>query len=147
MEYCTLRGEQPAPAHFDASAMTKWMACLTKLEQLKEEKGDDNGPPPELKMLSNWATWEEQFVTYLGCTWNAIASTPLSYIVREHTEVDDAHHTMNYPLIDADLVDTSLLHGESFTLDNHRVFNLLKPLLVGGPGCPFIQPLNWVKDE
>ncbi len=44
--------------------------------------------------------------------------------------------------VDDDLVATSNLEGETFPHDNKRVFDILKPFVMEGPGWPFVQAFS-----
>ncbi len=44
------------------------------------------------------------------------------------------------------MVATSILEGKTFSRDIKRVFDILKPFVMEGPGWPFVQPFNRRRD-
>ncbi|KAI2494620.1 hypothetical protein MHU86_19898 [Fragilaria crotonensis] len=148
-DYCILRGDAPNPAHFDERAVTRFLNRLTELEEIDRAKkdGDDTKDPPKLASMTAWPTWVELFTTYLSQHRSVVAGTPLVYIIRDNDEVapDDLARN-DWDSVDNDLVATSILEGETFSRDNKRVFDILKPFVMEGPGWPFVQPFNRKRD-
>jgi hypothetical protein len=73
--------------------------------------------------------------------------SPLCHIViREDTVVTPETHNAVYEDHDAQLVATTLLQGDWFTLDNHRIYDELKNLIVKGPGWSCIKGFDRNKD-
>ena len=148
-DYCILRGDAPNPAHFDERAVTRFLNRLTELEEIDRAKkdGDDMKDPPKLGSMTAWPTWVELFTTYLAQHRSVVAGTPLVYVIRDNDEVapDDLARN-DWDSVDDDLVATSLLEGETFSRDNKRVFDILKPFVMEGPGWPFVQPFNRKRD-
>ena len=72
----------------------------------------------------------------------------MSYIViRNKDEVtDEDRASEDWDLVDDDLVGTSVLGGVAVAHDNKRVYDLLNPLVMEGPGWPFVQPFNRKRD-
>jgi hypothetical protein len=70
----------------------------------------------------------------------------LSYIIRDHDEVTDDHHAAIYQDHDTQLVATTTLEGDWFSLDNHRVYDEFKALVLKGPGWSFIKTIDRLKD-
>jgi hypothetical protein len=60
--------------------------------------------------------------------------------------VTEAHHNIVYEDHDAQLVATTLLEGDWYTLDNHRVYDEFKALVLKGPGWSFIKTFDHQKD-
>ncbi len=58
----------------------------------------------------------------------------------------DIHHNAVYEDHDARLVATTSLQGDWFTLDNHRVYDKFKALVLKGPGWSFIKQFDHLKD-
>jgi len=148
-DYCILRGDAPNPAHFDERATTRFLNRLTELEEIDRAKkdGDDTKDPPKLASMTGWPTWVELFTTYLSQHRSVVAGTPLAYVIRDNDEVapDDLARN-DWDSVDDDLVATSILEGETFSRDSKRVFDILKPFVMEGPGWPFVQPFNRRRD-
>jgi hypothetical protein len=86
------------------------------------------------------------FTTYLGRVKGA-ALSPLSYLVRDHTEVTDDIRTAEYASVQEKLIATTALSGAHFDLDNRTLYDEYKPLVVDGPGWSFIKRFDKAKDE
>ena len=115
---------------------------LTELEEVALAKKDSNEKKdlPKLASMSGWLTWVELFHTFLAWHKSAIAGTPLSYIIHDKDEVtDEDRASEDCNLVDEDLVDTSVLSGVACA-------HVLKPLVMEGPGWPFVQPFNRKRD-
>ncbi len=142
INYRSLWGQDFPPASFDANTITKLLGRVGKLQQLIEsDKAESPVTPPPFTCFSKWPKREEVFLTYLAHS-RAAAHTRLSYFVRQHTDVAAELLTKEYPSLDKDLIDTILLSGEMYRIDNKQVYAMLKPLMVDGPGWPFIQGQN-----
>ena len=148
-DYCILRGDAPNPAHFDERAVTRFLNRLTELEEIDRARkdGDETKDPPKLASMTAWPTWVELFTTYLAQHRSVVAGTPLAYVIRDNDEVapDDLARN-DWDSVDDDLVATSILEGETFSRDSKRVFDILKPFVMEGPGWPFVQPFNRRRD-
>jgi hypothetical protein len=148
-DYCLLRGDVPNPAHFDERTTSRFLNRLTELEEIARAKkdGDDTKEPPTLSLMTSWPTWIELFMTYLSQHRSVVAGTPLVYVIRDKDEVapDDLARD-DWDSVDDDLVATSILEGETFTRDNKRVFDILKPFVMEGQGWPFVQTFNKKRD-
>jgi hypothetical protein len=122
---------------------------LTELEEIDRAKkdGDDTKDPPKLASMTAWPTWVELFTTYLAQHRSVVAGMPLAYVIRDNDEVapDDLARN-DWDSVDDDLVATSILEGDTFSRDNKRVFDILKPFVMEGPGWPFVQPCNRKRD-
>ena len=67
----------------------------------------------------------------------------MSYTIRNKNEVTDKDRASeDWNLVGDNLVATSVLCGVAFARDNKRAYDLLKPLVMEGPGWPFLQPFN-----
>lgn len=148
-DYCILRGSVPNPAQFDDRTTTRFLNRLSELEEIAQAKKDGNEgkEPPKLASMAAWPTWVELFTTYLAQHRSAVAGTPLTYAIRDTDEVAPADLARDdWDSVDDDLVATSVLAGETFARDSKRVFDILKPLVMEGPGWPFVQPFNRKRD-
>ena len=118
------------------------MALVTK------DGGNEKKDPPKLASMSGWLTWVELFHAFLARHKSAIAGTPLSYIVicNKDEVTDEDCASGDWDLVDDDLVAMSVLRGGAVARDIKRVNELLNPLVMEGPGWPFVQPFNWKGD-
>ena len=148
-DYCILRNEVPNPADFNDRAITRFLHRLTELEEVDVAKkdGGEKKDPPKMASMSGWPTWVELFQTFLAQHKSAVAGTPLSYIIREKDAVTAEDLARDdWDSVDDDLVTTSVLSGVAYARDNKRVYDLLKPFVMEGPGWPFVQPFNRKRD-
>jgi len=74
------------------------------------------------------------------------AKCPLSYVFRDHAQVGPEHHLANYDDHDARLIATTELQGPWFEIDNQRVYDEFKSLVLKGPGWSFIKGLDRTKN-
>jgi hypothetical protein len=104
------------------------------LERPRTDTQEDNSPdkPSERSDLIKWEIFWERLKTYLSRIHGA-TKCPLSYVIREHQEVTDEHHNAVYEDHDVRLVATTALEGDWYTLDNHRVYDEFKALVLKGP--------------
>jgi hypothetical protein len=145
-DYCILRGDAPNPAQFDERATTRFLNRLMELEEIDraKEDGDDTKDPPKLALMTAWPRWVERLTTYLSQHRSVVAGTPLAYnVIRDNDEVAPDNLARNtWDSVDDNLVATSILEGETFSRGNKRVFDILKPFVIEGPGWPFVPPFN-----
>jgi len=123
------------------SAVSRY--ALEKLRKSVED--DDIDKPSELSDLTKWDIFWERFKSYIGQKRGA-AKCPLTYVFRDEAEVLPAAHAEVYDDHDARLVATTLLQNDWFDLDNHRVYDEFKALVVKGPGWSFIKTFDRRKD-
>lgn len=148
-DFSLARGQEPAPAQFAGNTINTWMARLTELGEIKKEADNDKDikEPAKLKDFSKpWETFEEEWLTYLGRHRNVTTGQPLTYIVRDHEDVEPEMLTETYQTIDDNLCATADLTTDQAKRDNQRVFDLLKPLVLGGDGWHHIQSYKRTKD-
>ena len=77
---------------------------------------------------------------HISQLWNPESNVPLTYLIHDAKEPADTDAL--YESIDKDLITTMALHGKVYNADNTQLFNMLKPLILGGPGWSFIQTYN-----
>jgi len=106
---------------------------------------EDISKPKELFDLSNWEKFWEQWRSYMSRLRGA-AKCPLIYVFREHQLVDADMYVVNYNDHDDRLVNTTALTGPWFTLDNQRVYDEFKTLVLKGPGWSFIKSYDRTKN-
>jgi hypothetical protein len=117
------------------TAVARYALDLLRSE-LKEEETIDK--LKELTDLIKWETFWEQWKTYMGRLRGA-AKCPLSYVFRDHEQVDPAMHLQVYEDHDARLIATTELQDSWYEIDNHCVYNEFKALVLKGPGWSFIK--------
>jgi hypothetical protein len=117
------------------------------LETLRAEIQEDEVPdkPGELSDLTKWEIFWERWKSYLSRLRGA-AKCPLLYVIRDQEEVTHAEYDAIYHDHDARLVATTILEGDWYTLDNHRVYDEFKALIIKGPGWSFVKAFDRAKD-
>jgi hypothetical protein len=60
--------------------------------------------------------------------------------------VDPSYFTLVYSSIDDDLVNTASHNNASYRIDNGILYDLLKQLIIGGDGYPFMQKFDCLRD-
>ena len=118
---------------------------MTELEEIARAKkdGDNTKEPTKLMKMTAWPTWVELFTTFLVQHRSVVAGTPLSYVIRDKDEVvPDDLACNDWDSVDDDLVATSILEGETFSPNDKRVSDILKPFVMEGQGWPFVQAFN-----
>lgn len=144
VDYRRLRGQSYDPVAFTEDIAPTWINHISVIDQaMSSSKSDPPKAPPAFTSFSAWPQWEELFITYVSQKRGAALMTPISYVVRPNADVGVASLMRNdYDSIDDDLYDTIILNGQSFKSDSKMLFDILKPLVVDGPGWPFIQAHN-----
>jgi hypothetical protein len=142
-----VRTQRPLNVGLFTGALINNAVARFALERLRADTQEDEVPdkPSELLDLAKWETFWERWKTYLSRIRGA-AKCPLSYIIRGHDEVTDNHHAVIYQDHDTQLVATTALEGDWFSLDNHRVYDEFKALVLKGPGWSFIKTFDRLKD-
>jgi hypothetical protein len=107
--------------------------CKTAIKRLQEEKEinkaqEDLVPAEPQKLgwdLLKWPKfWEGQ----------GAAAIPLTYLIREEEAIDLAAAPGNYNTVDDYLIARTMLEGHHFKINNARLYNEVKPLLVDSAG-------------
>lgn len=114
-------------------------------ERKAATKDQDLSKPPKLTSFKDWVNWWELWDTYMQQTYGT-ADIPLSYTYREHEVVTADMRAAVYAEDDDKYIATTVLRGRHYQLDNRRVWNELKPLVVDGPGWVFIKTLEDTKN-
>jgi hypothetical protein len=147
LDYLKVRGQALNPDSFGtAGRITKWIGRTDDLTHFIKVREKPTNVPEKLTSLKNYKTFKELFVTYLRQFRSVAAGTPLSYVIRKHAAVTPEQRLATYPTIDDDPIATASHATPSFRIDNGIVFDLLKPLVVGGEGWPFILKYNNDRD-
>jgi hypothetical protein len=113
-------------------------------ERKAATKDQELTKPPKLANFKDWVNWWELWDTYMQQMYGS-ADIPLSYIYRDHDTVTPELRAAVYADEDDRYTATTVLAGRHFQLDNKRVWNELKPLVVDGPGWVFIKALENTK--
>jgi hypothetical protein len=133
------------PGLFTGNVMMDAMSCMT-LELLRAEQDEETlTKPKELKDLAGWDQFWEQWKTFCGRMRGA-AKCPMTYIFRDHDDVTPAMQNDVYIDHDARLIATTLLQGPYYELDNQRIYDEFKALVLKGPGWSFIKQYDRIKD-
>ena len=148
LEYRLSRGQALKVSLFsDPPLIKKWTKRTQELFALnKEVASDELTPPKELTSFTQWEVFNDALLTFLAQHCNPTTGVPLTYVLRETKPVGSEARNAAYDTIDDDLIATTILQGDQYALDNQRVFTLMKPFLVGGPGLTFIKPHQKKKD-
>jgi hypothetical protein len=109
------------------------------VEERKLETNDQTlAKPQKLTSFKDWVNWWELWDTYMQQSYGT-ADIPLSYVYREHEAVTDVIQEAAYTDADDEYTAITLLGGRHYQLDNPRMWNELKPLVVDGPGWVFVK--------
>ena len=86
----------------------------------------------------DWMKWFEKFKNYLGQIRGA-ARIPLTYIMRNHLEVNDNLRNAEYGSMLERLIAITSLNGMHFEIDNKQVWQEVKALVIDGFGWSYIK--------
>jgi hypothetical protein len=106
---------------------------------------EDIDKPKELSDLKKWEKFWEQWKSYTRHLQGA-AKCPLSYVFHEHQLVNAAMYQANHNDHDNRLINTTMLVGPWFELDNQRIYEEFKALTLKGPGWSFIKAYDCTKN-
>ena len=82
--------------------------------------------------------WFEKFKNYLGQIRGA-ARIPLTYIIRNHLEVNNDLRNAEYGSTLEHLIAITSLNGMHFEIDNKQVWQEVKALVIDGFGWSYIK--------
>jgi hypothetical protein len=94
--------------------------------------------PEALKTTKGWPKWFEKLKNYLGQI-RGSARVPLVYVIREHEAVDATMRAAVYPTEVDRLIAITSLNGEHYRIDNTRVWQEIKALVIDGFGWSYIK--------
>ena len=109
-----------------------------KEERITASKDIAVTKPEKLTNLKNWQAFWEKWDNYMGQVYGA-ADIPLQYVYRGHKTVTVEMRNRPYETDEQEMMATAVLQTNHYVLDNKRVWNEFKPLVVDGPGWPFIK--------
>jgi hypothetical protein len=112
------------------AALAVALSRRKEVEERKDAMKDQElSKPPKLSSFKDWVNWWELWDTYMQQTYGS-ADIPLSYTYREHDLVTPDMRARQYPDEDDKYMNITALAGRHYQLDNRRVWNELKPLVV-----------------
>ncbi len=129
------RGIVPDATEFNQETADHYaLQMQLEVEERELMAFDTPAPPEKLSDPKKFRTWSEAFETYLSRL-VGVNGTPLSYVVR----VDAVVPVGTVFTSDREaLIATAPLAGAAFESDNHRVYAILKNLVLEGPGGTWI---------
>lgn len=73
----------------DECAVTRFLNCLTELEEIDQAKKDwdDIKDTPKLASMTAWPTWVKLFTTYLSQHRSIVTGTQLADVIHDNDEV------------------------------------------------------------
>jgi hypothetical protein len=136
------------PATSAALTNVELADAMTRRKEVGERKtatkDQELTKPPKLSNFKDWVNWWELWDTYMQQMYGS-ADVPLSYVYRPHDTVTAEIRAAIYDDEEDRYIATTVLTGRHFQLDNKRVWNELKPLVIDGPGWVFIKSLEQTK--
>ena len=139
-------GEDLLSASFNDAAVTEYTHKLRNDEhEMDAAKSQDPSKPEALKATKDWMKWFEKFKNYLGQIRGA-ARIPLTYIIRNHLEVNDNLRDAEYRSTLECLISITCLNRMHFEIDNKRVWQEVKALVIDGFGWSYIEQFEQLSD-
>jgi len=117
----------------------------TEAIRVEIDKDEDPDKPGELSDLTKWEVFWERWCTYSSRLRGA-AKCPLTYIFRDKAIPDPDDFITDYETHDDYLVAVTVLGGAWYDLDNRRIYDEFKGLVLKGPGWTFIKAFDRYKD-
>ena len=130
LDYCLIHNQPAEVQLFTKDVAKAWHDRMTHLAcEAKQIRLDPTTPVTTVGSLKDWDIFDQEFKALLYRDRSPMASTPLSYVLREKFEVDADDLVAEYASIDEELVATASLTHESFansayTRDNGLVCDL-----------------------
>jgi hypothetical protein len=139
-------GVEPAVANFTPQVHTETMHWMHDNTDFKVAMEDSEVTKPiTFTEMAKWSKFWEVFTTYLGRIRGA-AEVPLRDLIREAAEVMDDIRAMAYDSTEERLIAVMVHTSSHYALDNHTLYDELKPLVINGPGWGFIKQIKKTKD-
>jgi hypothetical protein len=115
------------------------MTCIQqKEERIAASKDVEVTKPEKLMNLKNWQAFWEKWGNYMGQVYGVV-DIPLQYVYQGHDVVTIEMRNRPYETDKKEGTAMAVLETNHYLLDNKRVWNKFKPLVVDGPGWPFIK--------
>lgn len=135
--------EHPA---FTDDELTRVLERMDYESQLEVNKPE----PPALPDIfvsfgTKWRSFYEGFRGHLAVA-RGCMNIPLLYVVREHEAVTAEIRGETYASSDERLMATTVLAGAEYNQDNHRVWDLLRPLVYGTAAWNYVKSYDNTKN-
>lgn len=139
MMRCSL---SPRLADFNKDDVPTYLDAMRREASKKEllEK-DTPKPPKKLMDVTKYCTWARELVTYLARL-RGVDGTHLSYVVCQN---QNPIHAGAADDLEA-LIKSAPLHGPSFVVDNKRIHEILKSLILKGPAYAWMLQYDRDRD-
>ena len=134
-DYRVLRAQLLYPPDFQPLVMTRFLDYVADSQSADSDAKEDRADVActVLDDSKKWRVWSRMFISMVNTHLSSKMKTPLGYVLRPVEEVTQEQLDAEYPSLEEDLFATSALHGAQFTIDNKRVWHLLKNLLAPSP--------------
>ena len=117
-----------------AGEVTNSLTRIQELKRIKDSLGEsDPTRPDKLSSFKNWTAWFQKVGTYFDQIRGA-ADVPLPYVYREARTITPEALVRTYGTEEKRFHHTTVLVGGHYALDNKRVWQELKSLVIDGPG-------------
>ena len=139
------RGLAIAHAEFDNDMLAWSLGRMEEESRIKALEAEAPAPPGPLTKLAKWPSWWE---TLDACA-SQVRGTmflPLKYLCREHEVPTAEMLAATYDNTDDQLMALVRLQGDDFATDNHRLWDLLCPLLKDGPAWVWVKRFERTKN-
>jgi hypothetical protein len=101
-----------------------------------------------VESLKKWLRFERKYQAYLwALRGGLIGVTPLAYVVRPYAAVTMDQIAADFDSIEQDLYETSAHEGDHYTVDNGRVFVILKRIYADTPLYHLIKPFERTRNR
>ncbi len=137
-EYKRLRGEDTDVSTYTEVMSNAWVQRLNELS-MHEKQDKSNTTPKKLANMTNWTAFDKSLQAILGKLQSKDNGTPLTYLTRKHTTVNQAFLTYHWENIDQDMIHTVQHEGPTFDNNSKILFDIMQPALVDGPGWAFVK--------
>jgi len=119
--------------------MLAWsLGRMEEESRIKALDADAPAPPGPLTKLSKWPSWWETLDACASQVRGAMF-LPLKCLCREHEVPTAEMLAATYDNTDDQLMALVHLQGDNFATDNHRLWDLLCPLLKDGPAWVWVK--------
>jgi hypothetical protein len=149
MDYQEERDEPVDMVSFTIAVKDYWVkmnAYVTKAIKMAHDDRDD-AVLPVWESAKKWLAFERKYQAYLWALRGGLVGvTPLAYVVRPVAAVTMDQVGAEYDSIEQDLYETSSQDGDHFTVDNGRVFVILKRIYADTPLYHLIKPFERTGD-
>ena len=143
-------GLLPHPDDFTVELKVVWLERYRSLKELQDSDAADDSTA-DVSKLNNFGTdkfrvWKEEIATYLSTLRNPKTGVPLTYLIREESDVSQETLDATYETIDDRLIATTRHDGDGYKADRARLFRCLKTSTVNGSCWSYIKRFMRAKD-